>query len=40
MSDPIEALTLGLGTDLLCVTSFPIMLYLSVKFHSICFRSF
>ena len=39
-SDPIVALTLGIGTLILSATYFLIMLYLSVKFHQICFSSF
>ena len=39
-SELIVTLTLDVGTEILCVTHFFIMLYLSVKFHQICFSSF
>ena len=38
--DPIVAFILGMGTQILCVTHFLIMLSLSVKFHQISFGSF
>ena len=38
--DPIVALTLGVGTYLLCATHLLFLIYLSLKFHEICYSCF